>query len=60
MDAKLFAIQARHLRHVVEAMRMLDLIELQRCAEQHGTPDDKALIAAVLLALEILPADPPA
>jgi hypothetical protein len=32
--------------------------ELQRCAEQHGTPADRALIAAVLLALEVLPADP--
>jgi len=60
MDRKLFEIQARHLRHVVEAMRLLDLAELERQAQTLGTAADRALIASVLLALEILPAEPPA
>lgn len=58
MDRKLYEIQARHLRHVVEAMRLLDLHEMERQAQTHGSAADRALIASVLLALEMLPPDP--
>lgn len=58
MDAKLYAAQIGHLRRVTEAMRLLDLHDLERQAQAHGTAQDRALIASMLLALEILPADP--
>lgn len=59
MDKRIYAAQIGHLRRVTEAMRLLDLEELERQAQTMGSPADRALIASVLLALEILPADPP-
>jgi hypothetical protein len=58
MDKRIYAAQIGHLRRVTEAMRLLDLDEMERQAQTHGTAADRALIASVLLALEILPADP--
>jgi len=58
MDKRLYLAQIEHLRRVAEAMRLLDLDELDRQAQTHGSAQDRALIASMLLALEILPADP--
>lgn len=58
MSSAIYQAQIRHLRRVTEAMRLLDLEELERQAQTHGSAADRALIASVLLALEILPADP--
>jgi hypothetical protein len=58
MDERVYLAQINHIRRITEAMRLLDLEELERQAQQHGTAADRALIASVLLALEILPADP--
>ena len=58
MGEKLYRAQIEHLKRVTEAMRLLDLEELERQAQHHGTAADRALIASVLLALEILPTEP--
>ena len=58
MDKRLYLAQINHIRRITEAMRLLDLEELERQAQTHGTAADRALIASMLLALEILPADP--
>lgn len=55
LDKRLYDIQTRHLRYIIEALHMLDLRELQRQAETHGTAADRELIAGALAALEVLP-----
>jgi hypothetical protein len=51
------AIQIAHLRRCIASLRLFDLDELQQAAEEHGTQEDRDLIAALLLALETLPDD---
>ena len=57
MTDKLCRIQVRHLRSVLEALRLIDLDELATCAEKHGTAADREFIAAVRRALDTLPKD---
>lgn len=52
---KAFRIQINHLRRCIASLRLFDLHELQRAAEEHGDQADKDLIAALMLALETLP-----
>lgn len=57
MNKALCEIQMRHLRAVIAALRLIDLQELAACAQEHGTEADRALIAAVIAALNNLPDD---
>lgn len=57
MDEKSYAIQIRHLKNCIASLRLLNLNELQVCAEEHGAEDERDLIAALMLALETLPDD---
>lgn len=58
MDERSYAAQIRRLRRCIDALRLLDLSELEACARTHGSAADRDLIAAVLLALETLPDEP--
>lgn len=58
MDEKLCAAQMSHLRRALAALRLLDLHELQRCVQAHGSQADQDLLAALMAALETLPNDP--
>jgi hypothetical protein len=55
VNKQVYDIQIRSLRHAVEHMSLTDLDELDACAELHGTAQDRALIAAVILLLRGLP-----
>ena len=57
MNETLFKIQVRHLRQCLAALRVLDLDELERRAQQHGTYADQTLISALRIALDNLPDD---
>ncbi len=54
---KVFDAQIQHIRRCVASLRLFDLAELQRRAKTAGTDEERALIAAVLAALETLPQD---
>jgi hypothetical protein len=58
-EAKTFKIQTAHLRRCIASLRLFDLDELQRAAEAQGSQADRDMIAALILALETLPEDPP-
>lgn len=47
MNRQIYDIQIKSLRRAVEHMTMIDLTELAQSAIVHGTPEDKALLAAV-------------
>jgi hypothetical protein len=51
------AVQIAHLRRCIASLRLFDLHELAQAAEEHGTQEDRDLVAALLLALETLPDD---
>lgn len=55
MDEASFKIQVRHLKSCIAGLRLFDLAELQACAAAHGTAADRDLVAALVLALEVLP-----
>lgn len=55
MNPTIYAIQIRSLRQCVEHLHTIDLNELDRCAEFHGTAEDRALIAVVQRCLIALP-----
>jgi hypothetical protein len=50
-----FPVQLAHIRRCVASLRLFDLHELQRAAEDHGSQADRDLIAAIILALETVP-----
>lgn len=54
---KTFPVQIAHIRRCVASLRLFDLKELQRTADDHGTRAERDLIAALILALETLPDD---
>lgn len=58
MDKRSFQVQIRHIRSCIASLRLFDLAELVEAVQQHGTDDEKVLIAALLLALETLPNEP--
>ena len=51
------AVQVAHIRRCLASLRLFDLHELQRAAEDHGSQADRDMIAALILALETLPDD---
>jgi hypothetical protein len=57
MDEKVYKIQMRHLRNAIASLRLMNLDELTASADQIGTPAERDLIAALILALETLPDD---
>jgi hypothetical protein len=58
VDQAICALQFRHVRAVIAALRLIDIAELEACAAIHGTPADVALVAAVKAALLTLPSSP--
>jgi hypothetical protein len=52
LPAEVYDIQIRSLRAAVEHLGLTDLIELDGCAQRHGSPEDRALISAVMTMLD--------
>lgn len=55
MTPKVYFIEIRHVRQAVEALQEINLGELQRSAADLGSPADRALLDALLLAVAMLP-----
>jgi hypothetical protein len=58
VDKAICALQFRHVRAVIAALRLIDISELEACAAAHGTDADRELVAAVRSALLTLPSSP--
>lgn len=55
MDKRFYDIQIRSLRGAVDHLGVLDLGELDACARQYGTAEDRDLIRAIRFLLKKVP-----
>lgn len=58
MDEKIYRVQIAHLRRCLAALQLLDLAEIAKCAQVHGSYADQTLISALQIALNALPDSP--
>jgi len=55
MNKTVYDLQIRSILDCLGHLRLIDLRELAERATEHGTDDEKVLLAAVMVALETLP-----
>jgi hypothetical protein len=57
MNQQIYDIQIRSIRTAIEHLHLMDLDELQACAEHHGTAAERKMLIAIRHCLATLLSD---